>query len=90
MVVIRCSFAAMCLPKIFLSGQKLAAIMPDKRQIENSAGLDRRGKPHRHELLGVADAAALGQHAPPRADFAHRAGARARLRPFRAGRGRAP
>ena len=28
-----------------------------------SAGLDRRGQPHRRELLGAADAAALGQHA---------------------------
>ena len=42
-------------------------------------GLDRRRKPHRRELLGAADAAALGQHAAARADLAVEMAAQRRL-----------
>jgi len=73
MVVTRCSLALM--PLAPLGRQQLPAVMSRHRQIENVTGLDRCGKPHRHELLGVTDATALGQHQPPRTGPGRRDGA---------------
>ena len=45
--------------------QQLVAVVPHHREIENSTRRDRRRKLDRSELLGVADAAAFGQHQVP-------------------------
>ena len=50
--------------------QQLSPVVAGHGDVEHQARLDRDREPHRRELRGAADAAALGQHAAARADLA--------------------